>query len=156
MRKRLLKWCGALLLAGVAIALLFPQSRYGLIGLMRDERFEEGCPTSYWIHALKDPDPEVRMQAATCLARIGPGAAEAAPALVLALDDEVALMRAKAAFALFKMGARNKDALPKLIVLLKDDNPLTRLNASMALLKFGPEGSAAVTALIEAVRDQKN
>ena len=156
MRKRLLKWTGAITLALLAIALIAPQSRYGLIGYLCDERFEDGYPAGYWIVALRDRNPDVREQATICLARIGPAAPQAAPALIQALDDDVPLIRAKAAFALLKTGVRDKSAVPKLIVLLKDELPLTRLDASMVLNQMGPEAREAVPALVEAIRDQAN
>src|SRR5438132_12088879 len=78
MGKRLLKWSGAITLALLAIALIAPQSRYGLIGYLRDERFEEGYPASYWLVAPRDRDRDVREQATICLARTGPEGPQAA------------------------------------------------------------------------------
>jgi hypothetical protein len=44
------------------------------------------------ITALEDPDPEVRMHAATCISRFGPRAAAAVPKLLSMLNNEKTLL----------------------------------------------------------------
>jgi len=51
LKKRWL-WCGLLLLGSVAV-LLFPSSRWRLVGWVQGESFYKGRPTSYWRERVK-------------------------------------------------------------------------------------------------------
>jgi HEAT repeat protein len=58
------------------------------------------------IEALKDKKEYVRSSAASALGQIGPGAANAVPALIEALKDKDLEVRASAAFTLRTFGSR--------------------------------------------------
>src|ERR1700736_1015657 len=138
--KRLLTESGGSMTMALGVMLIIPASRYAVFGFLKSERYEDARPKCYWICALKDADPKVREQAARCLARFGPEAADAIPALMEALHDEVPIIRARAAFALYKTDVPAVDAVPMLAAALKDDHPLVRLDASMCLSRVGPQG----------------
>src|SRR5689334_15225750 len=53
MKRRPLLWLGILLAIALVLALAFPTSHYVLIGLLQNEAFYDGKPTSYWVSALK-------------------------------------------------------------------------------------------------------
>src|SRR6202011_417839 len=91
-----------------------------------------------------------------CLARMGPEAADAAPELIYALEDEAPAVRARAAFALFKLRVPIRAAVPKLIARLRDEHQMVRFYSSMCLSRVGSDAQAAVDALIEAVKDERN
>jgi HEAT repeat protein len=65
---------------------------------------------------------EARVQAALLLARLGPEAKAAVPALVRALKDRDPFIREAAASALGRVGPAAKDAAPDLIRLLEQQN----------------------------------
>lgn len=67
------------------------------------------------IDALRSPNPEMRMQAADTLARIGPGASQAVPSLTELLDDEDVRVRKSAARALGQIGPKAAEAVPSLM-----------------------------------------
>jgi HEAT repeat protein len=120
------------------------------------EPFEEGRPKSYWIGALRDNDPEVREQAAICLARMEDSGADAIPELTAALDDEIPTIRWRAAFALFKSRRPITAAIPKLVAGLKDPDNMVRFYSSMCLSRSGQECSQAIPELVDAVKDKQN
>ncbi|MGD1149187.1 MAG: serine hydrolase [Thermoanaerobaculaceae bacterium] len=102
------------------------------------------------VRALRDPDAEVRRNAAEGLARLGPGAVEAVPALVAALDDPDLGVRWHSAVALGTMGP---GAVAPLVGALRGTNATTRQGAALALGKMGPGASAALDPLIDALKD---
>jgi len=110
---------------------------------------------------LKDPEPEVARAAANCLARIGPRAKAAVPALIGALNDSAdEALRAEAALALGEIGPAAKAAVPALVALLKTpdgvDTEATiarRSSAAWALARLGPPAREAVPALERVARD---
>ena len=156
MKRRMLAWSGGSISLALGIAFLIPSSRYSMLGYLRDEKFDEGRPKSYWIDALRDPNPEVRQAAETCLAHMGPQAADAVPALTALLQDEKAEVRAKAAFALYKIRVQSGSAVRPLCDGLKDSHPAVRLYCSMCLSGVGPQAYSAIPDLIEAVKDRSN
>jgi HEAT repeat protein len=156
MKRRVLIWSGGSIALALGVAFLIPSSRYSMLGYLRGESFDSGRPQSYWVNALWDADPEVRQEGATCLARLGPQAADAIPALMDLLKDERPEVRTKAAFALFKIHVKASSAVPSLCDGLKDSSPGVRLYCSMCLAGMGPEAQAALPDLIEAVKDKKN
>jgi HEAT repeat protein len=156
MKRRMFAWSGGSLCLALGVAFLIPSSRYSMLGYLRDEKFDEGRPKSYWIDALRDPRPEVREEAEACLAHMGPQAADAVPALTALLHDEKAEVRWKAAFALYKIRAESGAAVQPLCDGLKDSHPAVRLYCSMCLSGVGPEAYSAIPALIEAVKDRSN
>jgi len=62
---------------------------FGIIGTARAgaKPIIEGKPLSYWVQALADKDDRVRYQAAGTLAKAGPPAVAATPALIKALKE---------------------------------------------------------------------
>jgi DNA-binding winged helix-turn-helix (wHTH) protein len=105
------------------------------------------------IHALKDPEEEIRSRAAVMLARVGPDAADAVPALAEALRDPNKQVRWRAADALGRIGPR---AVPALIVALDDPKKEIRWRAANMLSRIGPAASEAVPALIGALNDPES
>jgi HEAT repeat protein len=86
-------------------------------------------------------DPVFGREVILTLAKIGPDAGEAVPALLAILKDETNPLRPAAAWALAKMGARQ--ALPLLIQALpKDDNPEMQIVTPVALLLLNPDSEA--------------
>ena len=79
------------------------------------------------IKALRDPNVEIRRQAVTALARIGPEAAAAVPELVNRLDDVDLQVRKGAIRALGQIGPAAGAAVPRLFELLGtiDEMPTT-------------------------------
>jgi hypothetical protein len=97
------------------------------------------------IVALKDPNRDVRHNAAIALGHLGPKAAPAVPALIEALKDKdfVVLFRAAVAEALGEIGPQAKPAVPALVEALKEDHPFVRGRVGTALKKLDPEVAAA-------------
>ncbi len=71
------------------------------------------------VAVLRDPDPELRQNAARALARIGPDASEAVPELIAALDDKDIGVRKYATRALGEIGPAAGKAVPALIKELR-------------------------------------
>jgi adenylate cyclase len=78
-----------------------------------------------------------RIFAAKTLGRIGPKAAEAVPALINALKDEVMPVRQEAAIALGNIGAAAKVAIPALKAVSED--PIVGQHAQTAIKKIAGE-----------------
>jgi HEAT repeat protein len=112
-----------------------------------------------WVPALaaclKDAEVEVRMSSTYALARMGPTAAPAVPALgAAAAGDKEAAVRKEAAKALAAIGPKAGDAASALIKALQDSNADVRLQAAYALGRIGPDAAAALPDLIKAVKDK--
>ena len=134
------------------------------------------------IEQLRDPNAEVRFQAADVLVNIGEPAVPALigeldgswpyesntsasgvlaqigepaiPALVEALDDKEVLTRYGAVLALGKMGASAGPAVPALIKRLKDKILLVRSGAAIVLGMIGATNEKAVLALLDVMSDE--
>jgi HEAT repeats len=78
------------------------------------EPVSDGRPLSEWIADLKAPAPQSRNAAAYEIAGMGPAAATAVPALMVALDDPIAAVRYPVIIALMEIGPAAKAAIPKL------------------------------------------
>jgi HEAT repeat protein len=91
------------------------------------------------VEALKDPDPDVRQNLGSALAKIGP---EAVEPLVEALKGENPDRRAGAAYTLGLIGPTAKTALPALLEALKDEAVEVRRQASYAIARLIPENRA--------------
>jgi HEAT repeat protein len=100
--------------------------------------------------AVKDDDDGVRRGAIVALGQIGPGAKDAVPALILALDDDNASVRSATAEALGKIG---QEAVPALIKAVDADRPRIRVGALQALGFAGPAAHAAIPKLISTLSD---
>ena len=92
--------------------------------------------------------------AARTLARFGPQAREAVPALIRLLDHEVVEVRWNAARTLGKIRMPALAAVPHLIEQLKDPATPVREHAAEALGDIGPEAKAGIPALIAALGDE--
>ena len=72
-----------------------------------------------WIAELGDEDTRARINAMSDLGHIGPKAASAVPALIVALSDEDVRVRVAAAAALGRIGPKAAPAVPALIAVLR-------------------------------------
>jgi HEAT repeat protein len=70
---------------------------------------------------LKAAAPVVRNGAAYEIASMGPTAAAAVPALIEALDDELAVVRYPVTVALGEIGAAARAAVPRLQQMMEED-----------------------------------
>jgi HEAT repeat protein len=91
------------------------------------------------VEALKDPDPDVRQNLGSALAKIGSDAVEP---LVEALKGDNLDRRAGAAYTLGLIGSNAKSALPALLDALKDDSVEVRRQASYAVARILPDKPA--------------
>ncbi|HEU0008345.1 MAG TPA: HEAT repeat domain-containing protein [Verrucomicrobiae bacterium] len=94
------------------------------------------------INALRDPDPNVRMNAASAFTIWNKRLEVVVPALTRALSDPNGGVRANAAISLGNFGSAAKPAVPELIKLYQDTNDYPRKCATNALLKIDPEAAA--------------
>jgi HEAT repeat protein len=101
--------------------------------------------------ALERPDTYVVVSAA--LARIGPAATEAIPALVSELSSPDGGRRWRAARTLGRIGPGAADAVPALVAALGDPSEGVRLRAARALGRIGPDARSAAAALQRATGD---
>lgn len=92
-------------------------------------------------HGLKNKD--LRLYAVRVLAKIGPDAKEAAPALAAALVDAEGDFRREAQFVLGMFGPAAAPAVPELVKSLASDDDQIRNSAIYALGKIGPAAKAA-------------
>jgi HEAT repeat protein len=91
------------------------------------------------IDMLKNGDPDLRAWAAYTLARIGPDARQATPALTEMLKDKNPDLRAWAAYALGKIGPDAGKAVPDLLSTCADPEPAVRGEALLAVSKIDPK-----------------
>ncbi|MGH7193268.1 MAG: HEAT repeat domain-containing protein, partial [Candidatus Saccharimonadales bacterium] len=96
-------------------------------------------------NGLKSKD--LRLYAVRILAKIGPDAKEAAPALAEALKGSDGDFRREAQFVLGTFGADAAPAVPELIRSLDSNDEQVRNSAIYALGKIGPAAKAALPAL---------
>mmetsp|Transcript_51263 Transcript_51263/g.111263 ORF Transcript_51263/g.111263 Transcript_51263/m.111263 type:complete len:180 (-) Transcript_51263:125-664(-) len=97
---------------------------------------ETRCLVRSHIEALEDGCTADRYYAAESLAVLGPHAAEALPALLVALrEDDSVHVRKSAAFALGMLGKAAQDGMEKLLeASLADENKFVRQEAEFSLL----------------------
>lgn len=106
------------------------------------------------IVALKDPDYNVRANAAKILGEIGPEAAIAIPALSHVLEtDDAAYVSAEASRALGKMG---KAAVQPLMRSLTNARKCYRPFVAEALGKIGPDAAEAIPAIRQAMAEEQD
>jgi len=98
----------------------------------------------------------VRRSAAINLNNMGPGAANAVPALIAVLKDGDADVRWAAAKALGNIGPASQPAIHDLIGALKDSNDKVRAAAAAALGGIGADPELSAPALIEALKDKSD
>lgn len=113
-----------------------------------------GVTVATLVAALKDPNKNIRAQAAWGLYNKGAEAAEAVPDLIRAFEsDPDTEVRTRAAQALGSIGRAAAPAVPSLLAILKDKD-LVALHgqAAFALGAIGSAAGEAVPTLIEAMQ----
>ncbi len=96
-----------------------------------------------------------RLIAAEALARIGPAAKAATPALIRRLDDRDADVRIRAAQSLVQLGA-GAEAVPSLVKRLKDPQRFVRMHMARALWKIAGDERALRTLIAGLDESQAN
>jgi HEAT repeat protein len=92
---------------------------------------------------LHHPEPTQQAVAARRLARLGPEARSALPALIEVLSSKSALVRESALTALARIGTDAKEAIPAITRSLEDVEYPVRVQAINALGQMGPEAGSA-------------
>jgi HEAT repeat protein len=101
--------------------------------------------------AMRDPEPVVRHDAVSALARLGKAAV---PHLARALREQDPNIRQAAAFYLGRMGPEAAPAVPDLALALQDKEDAVRIEVAAALRHVGRSAAAAaVPALIQSLED---
>ena len=103
------------------------------------------------IQQLQGPHVGRREQAARAIAKMGPAAKEAIPALTAALNDKVRLGNKAIPDALAGIGT---DALPAILQAMKSADPYVRAEAIAAIRLLGPAAKDAVPVLVGALDDE--
>ena len=118
------------------------------------EDAHNGQPINAWYQALHSPDPRVREQAATVIAKAAPEHPETLGALLVALaaegDSDVHVVLAGALGAL---GPSAASAVPALVRLVRDDHEEVRSTVVVALGRIGLVSPAVLPTLLGALRD---
>jgi HEAT repeat protein len=92
---------------------------------------------------LRDPsDGDARRAAARALARLGPAARGATPALVAALHDANGHVRREAAAALGRIRSDDADVIEALVAATRDEAAFVRVAAAIALGRLGSPPAA--------------
>lgn len=97
----------------------------------------DGRPLHVWVADLKAAAPYSRTSAAYAIASMGPAARAAVPALIEALQDDVAAVRYPVAYALGEIGPGAEAAVPALEKLVDDPSDEVGFMARKALRKLG-------------------
>jgi HEAT repeat protein len=103
------------------------------------EPVSNGRTLSEWIADLKAQAPQTRNAAAYEIAGMGPAAAPAVPALIVALDDPSAAVRYPVTVALLEIGPAAKAAVPRLQQMIEEEiNDEIAASARRALKHIEP------------------
>jgi HEAT repeat protein len=103
------------------------------------EPVSNGRTLSQWIADLKAPSPQTRNAAAYEIAGLGPTAAAAVPALIVALDDPSPSVRFPVTVALLEIGPAAKAAVPRLKQMMDEEiNDEIAASARRALKRIDP------------------
>ena len=106
----------------------------------KNEPTSSGRPLSAWIADLKGLAPQTRNAAAYEIAGLGPAGAPAVPALIEALDDELAVVRFPATVALGEIGPAAEAAVPRLKQVMEEDiNDEVAAGAKRAIKHIKPQ-----------------
>jgi HEAT repeat protein len=106
----------------------------------KNEPMSDGRPLSAWIEDLKALAPQTRNAAAYEIAGLGPAGAPAVPALIAALDDEMAVVRFPATVALGEIGPAAEAAVPRLKQVMEEDiNDEVAAGAKRAIKRIKPQ-----------------
>jgi HEAT repeat protein len=142
---------GLFVILGIVVAV--SPLRYIVRGWLAGENFQSGWPTSYWVDALADQNPDVRQSATSALTQGGPSSEQAIPALIAALEDPNAQVRWGAAGALGEIGRRAEQVVPPLVKLLSSHSAPDRIWAATGIGLFGRDAKAALPELVERLGD---
>lgn len=122
-----------------AAALILTSSAWAQ-GAASKEPVSDGHTLSEWVADLKAAAPQVRNAAAYEISGMGPAAAAAVPALIVALDDPEPTVRFPATVALGEIGPAAKDAVPRLKKMMDEEiNDEVAAGAKRALRRIQPE-----------------
>ncbi len=103
------------------------------------EPVSNGRTLSQWVADLKAPSPQTRNAAAYEIAGLGPAAAAAVPALIIALDDPAPSVRFPVTVALLEIGPAAKAAVPLLQQMVDEEiNDEIAASARRALKHIEP------------------
>jgi HEAT repeat protein len=128
------------LLGPLAAAILLLTSTASAQGAATKEPVSDGRTLTQWIADLKEPAPQTRNAAAYEISGMGPAAAPAVPALIVALDDPEATVRFPATVALGEIGPAAKAAVPKLKQMMEEEiNDEIAAGAKRALRRIQPQ-----------------
>jgi HEAT repeat protein len=124
----------------VGMVLLLTVAAHGqATAAQSQEPVSNGRTLSQWIAELKGLAPQTRNAAAYEIAGMGPAAAAAVPALIVALDDPVAAVRFPVTIALLEIGPAAKAAVPRLVTMLDEElNDEIAASARRALRRIDP------------------
>ena len=111
------------------------------------------------LERLRAEKPDVRMDAAAAIGRLGPQAKAAAPALLAAFPQEKdPFARRAMIIALGAIGPDAREALPALAAALRDGygsvDDLVGFEAAAALMKVDPDGTASGQCVLAMLRDK--
>jgi hypothetical protein len=121
------------------IVLLLTTAAYGQTTTTGQEPVSSGRTLSEWIADLKALAPQTRNAAAYEIASMGPAAAAAVPALIVALDDPIAAVRFPVTIALLEIGPPAKAAVPRLQTMVDEEiNDEIAASARRALRHIDP------------------
>ncbi len=128
--------------------------------LIRSDRSQGKNAIPSLIEALVDTNVIVRMESASALGVIGPGASNAVPALTAALHDNVPKMgdffHGKAVLALGRIGPAAASAVPALRSLLQNPNAYIRCQAAVSIWQITSNISDESTAVSTLMQDLPN
>lgn len=128
------------LLGPLAAAILVLTSTASAQGAATKEPESDGRTLTQWIADLKEPAPQTRNAALYEISGMGPAAAPAVPALIVALDDPEATVRFPATVALAEIGPAARAAVPKLKQMMEEEiNDEVAAGAKRALRRIQPE-----------------
>ena len=122
------------------MVLLLTTAAHGQVTVAKSkEPVSDGRTLSEWIADLKGLAPQTRNAAAYEIASMGPAAAAAVPALIVALDDPVAAVRFPVTIALLEIGPAAKAAVPRLVTMVDEEiNDEIAASARRALRHIDP------------------
>ena len=115
----------------------------------------DGKTLAQWVARLGDTDDLARSAAADAVARYGPNAKVAVPALIALLKNPDDLSFAPALMAIGKIGPAAGEAVDPLVKLLRDRRADVRASAAGTLGQLGPPAGKAVPDLIAALAAAK-
>jgi HEAT repeat protein len=147
---------GVILVALVAVGAVFLDPTCVLLGMLKQDSFFHGRPTTYWNKALRDPNPSVHQETLSTLKTGGPAALPVLVELVRQPNSDwtVTEVRCTAADLLGGMGPSAREAAPALVEALRDPDAHVRSVAVTALGEIGADASEAVPALVALLKTE--